>query len=48
VFDAEESAELLLLCVAELLPLVTDPPETMTGTFALTAFWWASAVECAV
>ncbi|WCB96243.1 hypothetical protein DSM104299_05000 [Baekduia alba] len=36
---AEESAELLLFCVAELLPLVTDPPATTTGTFALTAFW---------
>jgi len=48
VFVAEEVAELLLFCVAELLPLVTDPPETMTGTFALTALWLASAVECAV
>jgi len=46
--DAEESAELLLFCVAELLPLVTEPPLTMTGTLALTAFWVASAVECAV
>jgi len=46
--DADESAELLLLCVAELLPLVTDPPLTMTGTLALTAFCLASAVELAV
>jgi hypothetical protein len=45
---AEESAELLLFCVAELSPLVTDPPATVTGTFALTAFWLALAVECAV
>jgi len=48
VLDADESAELLLFCVAELLPLVTDPPLTMTGTFALTAFWSALAVEVAV
>jgi len=46
--DADESAELLLFCEAELLPLVTDPPLTMTGTFALTALWVASAEECAV
>jgi hypothetical protein len=48
VFDAEEVAELLLFCVAELLPLVTLPPEIVTGTFALTPFWSAFAVEWAV
>jgi len=48
VFEAEELAELLLFCVAELLPLVTDPPATMTGTFALTACWSALASELAV
>jgi hypothetical protein len=47
VLLAEESAELVLFCVAELFPLVTDPPATTTGTFALTAFWCASADESA-
>jgi hypothetical protein len=48
VLDAEESAELLLFCVAELVPLVTLPPAIVTGTFALTACWSAFAVESAV
>jgi len=37
VLLAEEVAELLLFCVAELGPLVTLPPAIVTGTFALTA-----------
>jgi hypothetical protein len=48
VFDAEDVAALLMLCVAELGPAVTWPPATMTGTFALTACWSAFAVESAV
>jgi hypothetical protein len=37
-FDADESAELVLLCVAELVPPLTVPPATYTGTLALTPF----------
>jgi hypothetical protein len=48
VLVAEDVAELLLFCVAELLPLVTEPPEIVTGTFALTPFWSAFADELAV
>jgi hypothetical protein len=38
VLDAEEVAELLLLCVAELEPPETLPPATTTGTLAFTPF----------
>ena len=45
--DASELAELLSVWAAELLPAVTSPPATMTGTFALTPFWSAVADESA-
>jgi hypothetical protein len=37
-FHADEVAELLLFCVAELEPPFTLPPATDTGMFALTPF----------
>jgi len=43
--DASELAELLSVWSAELLPAVTLPPATMTGTFALTPFCVAVADE---
>ena len=46
-FDAEESAELLLLCVAELEPPDTLPPAIETGTLAFTPFCFAFAFESA-
>jgi len=60
VLDADEVAALLAFWVAELEPLagamspyVWDPtdtpsPLTTTGTFALTAFWLALALELAL
>jgi hypothetical protein len=59
VLDADEEAVLLLFCVAELEPLgawfptdrePTDTPSplTVTGTFALTPFWVALALELAL
>src|SRR3954468_18498293 len=45
--DASELAELSSVWLAELLPAVTSPPATMTGTFALTPFWVAVADESA-
>jgi hypothetical protein len=47
VLDAEEVAELVLLCVAELDPPETLPPATTTGTLAFTPFWSAFASEVA-
>jgi hypothetical protein len=60
VLDADEVAVLLAFCVAEdeplagaMSPYVWDPtdtpsPLTTTGTFALTAFWLALALELAL
>jgi len=45
--DASELAELSSVWLAELGPLVTSPPATMTGTFALTPFCVAFAEESA-
>ena len=47
LFDAEEWAELLLLCVAELEPPDTLPPAIETGTLAFTPFCFAFAFESA-
>lgn len=38
VLDADDVAELLLLCEAELEPPDTLPPATVTGTLAFTPF----------
>ena len=60
VLDADEVAVLLAFCVAEdeplagaMFPYVWEPtdtpsPLTTTGTFALTAFWLALALELAL
>jgi hypothetical protein len=38
LFDADDVAELLLFCEAELEPPETVPPAIETGTLALTPF----------
>jgi len=45
VFVADESAVLFSVWLAELDPAWTSPPATVTGTFALTPFWFASALD---
>jgi hypothetical protein len=47
VLLADEDAELVLFCEAELDPPDTEPPAIVTGTFALTPFWSAFASELA-
>ena len=47
MFDADESAELLLFCEAELEPSLTSPPAIAVGVLAFTPFWSAHAEESA-